>query len=144
MSKKELEATQEGKELLAIEELSQQLENYFKDSEQLKRENFLFESYFMRLEKEYKTDAEETTKKMKNRITQETEPTGTLSPEEKYEIAQQEAEALKDTIEKGRIKSDAILETLRVPAAIFRQFWNKQIWPLLKLGKMLMISKDKY
>jgi hypothetical protein len=41
---------------------------------------------------------------------------GTLTPEEKYEIAQQEAEALKDTIEKGRIKSDAILETLRVIA----------------------------
>jgi len=39
---------------------------------------------------------------------------GNLTPEEKYEIAQQEAEALKDTIEKGRIKSDAILETLRV------------------------------
>ena len=36
-----------------------------------------------------------------------------LTPEEKYEIAQQEAEALKETIEKGRIKSDAILETLR-------------------------------
>lgn len=32
MSKKELEATQEGKELLAIEELSQQLETYFKES----------------------------------------------------------------------------------------------------------------
>lgn len=45
----------------------------------------------------------------KNRISQENVVTGTLSPEEKYEIAQQEAEALKDTIEKGRIKSDAIL-----------------------------------
>ena len=73
MSKKQLEATQEGKELLAIEELSQQLETYFKESEHLKRENFLFESYFMRMEKEYKSEAEEPGKKMKNRISQETE-----------------------------------------------------------------------
>lgn len=51
MSKRELEATQEGKELLAIEELSQQLEGYFKDIEHLRRENYLFESYYMRLEK---------------------------------------------------------------------------------------------
>ena len=54
MSKRALEAMQEGKELLAIEELSQQLETYFKESEHLKRENFLFESYYMRLEKDYK------------------------------------------------------------------------------------------
>ena len=38
----------------------------------------------------------------------------TLTPEEKYQIAQQEAEALKDTIDKGKVKSAAILETLRV------------------------------
>ncbi len=37
-----------------------------------------------------------------------------LSNEEKYEIANYEAEILKKNIEEGRIKSDAILETLRV------------------------------
>ena len=37
-----------------------------------------------------------------------------LSPEEKYEIAQFESEALKKNIDEGRIKSDGILETLRV------------------------------
>lgn len=65
-----MEPNNEGKELLAIEELSQQLETYFKQSEHLKRENFLFESYYMRLEKMYKTEAEETTKKGKNRVSQ--------------------------------------------------------------------------
>jgi len=58
-----LEATQEGKELLAIEELSQQLEGYFKDIEHLRRENYLFESYFMRLEKEYKNEEDDKKKK---------------------------------------------------------------------------------
>ena len=37
-----------------------------------------------------------------------------MSNEEKYEIANYEAEILKKNIEEGRIKSDAILETLRV------------------------------
>ena len=37
-----------------------------------------------------------------------------LSNEEKYEIAQFESEALKKNIDEGRIKSDGILETLRV------------------------------
>lgn len=55
---------------MAIEELSQQLETYFKESEHLKRENFLFESYFMRMEKEYKSEVEEPGKKLKNRISQ--------------------------------------------------------------------------
>lgn len=36
-----------------------------------------------------------------------------MSNEEKYEIANYEAEILKKNIEEGRIKSDAILETLR-------------------------------
>ena len=38
----------------------------------------------MRLEKEYKTQEEDTGKKIKNRISQEKTSTGTLSPEEKY------------------------------------------------------------
>lgn len=37
-----------------------------------------------------------------------------LSNEEKYEIAQFESDALKKNIDEGRIKSDSILETLRV------------------------------
>ncbi len=37
-----------------------------------------------------------------------------LSNEEKYEIANFESEALKKNIDEGRIKSDSILETLRV------------------------------
>jgi hypothetical protein len=36
-------------------------------------------------------------------MSQEKSFSSALTPEEKYEIAQQEAEALKDTIEKGRV-----------------------------------------
>ena len=37
-----------------------------------------------------------------------------MTTDEKYEIANFESEALKKNIEEGRIKSDSILETLRV------------------------------
>jgi len=37
-----------------------------------------------------------------------------LTAEEKYEIANFESEALKKNIDDGRVKSDSILETLRV------------------------------
>ena len=67
MSKQTLEATQEGKELLAIEELSQQLEGYFRDIEHMRRENYLFESYFMRLEKDYTKNDEEDKRKNKDK-----------------------------------------------------------------------------
>ena len=78
----------------------------------MRRENYLFESYFMRLEKEFAKNEEDDRKK-KDKKKEEKKINLHLTPEEKYEIAQQEAEALKETIEKGRIKSDAILETLR-------------------------------
>lgn len=67
----------------------------------------------MRLEKEYAKSEEEDKRRQKDKKKEEKKVSLNLSPEEKYEIAQQEAEALKETIEKGRIKSDAILETLR-------------------------------
>lgn len=79
----------------------------------MRRENYLFESYFMRLEKEYAKNEEEDRRRQKDKKKEEKKVALHLTPEEKYEIAQQEAEALKETIEKGRIKSDAILETLR-------------------------------
>lgn len=113
MSKQTLEATQEGKELLAIEELSQQLEGYFRDIEHMRRQNYLFESYFMRLEKDYARNDEDDRKRNKDKKKEEKRGVMHLTPEEKYQIAQQEAESLKETIEKGRVKSDAILETLR-------------------------------
>ena len=43
----------------------------------------------------------------------------TLTNEEKYEIAQFESDTLKKNIEDGRIKSDQILESLRVLLIIF-------------------------
>jgi hypothetical protein len=36
-----------------------------------------------------------------------------LSPEEKYDIATSESDALKQNIEQGKLQSDSILETLR-------------------------------
>jgi len=45
-----------------------------------------------------------------------------LTNEEKYEIANFESEILKKNIDEGRIKSDAILETLRVIYFILSQF----------------------
>lgn len=80
MSKRELQATQEGKELLAIEELSQQLEGYFKDIEHMRRENYLFESYFMRLEKEYANSEEDDKKKIKDKKKEEKKGSLYLSP----------------------------------------------------------------
>ena len=49
--------------------------------------------------------------KKKKNTTQERK---VLTNEEKYEIANFESEILKKNIDEGRIKSDAILETLRV------------------------------
>jgi hypothetical protein len=49
----------------------------------------------MRLEKEYQNNEEDDRKKTKDRRKQENKIVSTLTPEEKYEIAQQEAEALK-------------------------------------------------
>ena len=87
--------------------------------EQIRRENFLFESYLMRLEKEHRRDdkADDEDKKKSSKPKKSFDKRALmLTPEEKYEIAQYEADALKENIEKGRVKSDAILETLKVQA----------------------------
>jgi len=82
--------------------------------EHFRRENLLFESYIIRntkdLGKEDEIDDKKVTKKKKDKNQEKK----LLSNEEKYEIANYEAEILKKNIEEGRIKSDAILETLRV------------------------------
>jgi hypothetical protein len=39
---------EEEKDLLTIEELSQKLESLYKDMEQIRRENLLFETYILR------------------------------------------------------------------------------------------------
>jgi len=69
-----------------------------------------------------------------------------LTNEEKYEIAQFESDTLKKNIEEGRIKSDQILETLRVcaPILFFRLFWRKLIRQLRKLGRMPSTSRERF
>lgn len=59
--------TDEENELIAIEELSQKLEGLYKDMEQIRRENLLFESYIMRNSKDMQRDDEAEDKKQKTK-----------------------------------------------------------------------------
>ena len=89
--------------------------------EHFRRENLLFESYIIRNTKDLGKDVKnlviigrnrrQKSKQEKKNTTQERK---VLTNEEKYEIANFESEILKKNIDEGRIKSDAILETLRV------------------------------
>ena len=91
--------------------------------EHIKRENLLFESYLLRnqanqtLKEDEQEGGRNKKKKKENNL-----KGAKLGPEEKYEIANLESEALKKNIEDGRIRSDSILETLRVIFRIFRIF----------------------
>lgn len=106
---------EEDKELITIEELSQRLEGFYKEMEQIRRENLLFESYLIRHQKDLPKDEESDDRKGgKSKKKDKNAEKKTLDNEEKYEIANFECEALKKNIDDGRIKSDSILETLRV------------------------------
>ncbi len=89
--------------------------------EQKRRENLLFEAYIIRNEKE-KIKEEEQDKKKKKKKEDRNKRDWELTADEKYEIAQAQSEALKKNIDEGRIKSDSILETLRVIYFIFEEF----------------------
>jgi hypothetical protein len=84
--------------------------------EHIKRENLLFESYLIRNSANFNMKEEEQEAGKKGgKGKKKNELKGLkLSPDEKYEIANLESEALKKNIEDGRIRSDSILETLRV------------------------------
>lgn len=56
------------------------MEGYFKDIEHMRRENYLFESYFMRLEKEYANSEEDDKKKIKDKKKEEKKGSLYLSP----------------------------------------------------------------
>eukprot|EP01016_Furgasonia_blochmanni_P038904 TRINITY_DN4756_c0_g2_i3.p1 TRINITY_DN4756_c0_g2~~TRINITY_DN4756_c0_g2_i3.p1 ORF type:complete len:222 (-),score=38.55 TRINITY_DN4756_c0_g2_i3:29-694(-) len=103
---------EDDQELSTIEELSQKLENLYRDMEQIRRENMLFESYLLRNSKDAlkEDDGDDQRKKRQKKDRGEKK---LLTAEEKYEIANFESEALKRNIDEGRIKSDTILETLR-------------------------------
>ena len=59
--------TDEEKELVLIEELSSKLEGLYKDMEQIRRENLLFESYLIRNQKDLPKDDENEEKKGKGK-----------------------------------------------------------------------------
>jgi len=104
----------EEEELNIVKQKSDELERIYKQMEHIKRENLLFESYLIRNSANLSVKEEEQENNKKNRRKQNKDLKGQkLSPEEKYEIANQESEALKKNIEDGRIRSDSILETLR-------------------------------
>jgi DNA repair exonuclease SbcCD ATPase subunit len=105
----------ENLEELSLEDLSQKLEALEKDNEQLRRENQLFESYIKRKEHEMEQRGEDT-RDMGGRRggrRQQTRDVWDLTPDQKYEIANQELETLKSNIEEGREKSEELLERLK-------------------------------
>lgn len=110
--------------------------------EHFRRENLLFESYIIRNTKDLGKEDEIDDKKVTKKKKEKNQEKKLLSNEEKYEIANYEAEILKKNIEEGRIKSDAILETLRVPSKT-SLFWRKPIWRLPKSGRMPSTSSAK-
>ena len=91
-------------------------ERIYKQMEHIKSENLLFESYLIRNSANFNMKEEEQDAGKKGgKGKKKNELKGMkLTPEEKYEIANLESEALKKNIEDGRIRSDSILETLRV------------------------------
>lgn len=100
---------------LSLEELSQKLEALEKDNEQLRRENQLFESYIKRKQHEMEQRGESTREfggRKAGRKQQQREK-WELTPDQKYDIANQELETLKSNIEEGREKSEELLERLK-------------------------------
>lgn len=104
----------ENLEEMSLEELSQKLEGLEKDNEQLRRENQLFESYIKRKQHEMEQRGEDYSgyrgKKGRGKNQREI---WDLTPDQKYDIANQELETLKTNIEEGREKSEELLERLK-------------------------------
>lgn len=100
---------------MSLEELSQKLEGLEKDNEQLRRENQLFESYIKRKQHEMTQRGEDYGGYGGNRRggRQKHKEVWELTPDQKYDIANQELETLKSNIEEGREKSEELLERLK-------------------------------
>jgi len=99
---------------LSLEELSQKLEGLEKDNEQLRRENQLFESYIKRKqEMESRNDDYGGYGKKRSGKRGNQRENCELTPDQKYDIANQELETLKSNIEEGREKSEELLERLK-------------------------------
>ena len=119
--------------------------------EHIKRENVLFEAYLIRNGMDPNIVMNEDKDFLKAQQKGSRKKFETLSREQKYEIANQESDALKKNIEDGRMRSDSILETLKViilPSQNFlkitpRLSLKKLIWLLPKSEKTLSTSKEK-
>ena len=100
---------------MTLEELSQKLEGLEKDNEQLRRENQLCESYIKRKqhEKDQRGEDYSTQVTKKGGRKQKQRENWELTPDQKYDIANQELETLKSNIEEGREKSEELLERLK-------------------------------
>ena len=109
---------------MKLEELHDRLVDIEKDNEQIRRENQLFESYITRKLKEKEKEGgansfNEATMSQQQRnqrdrqLRQLIELKKSLTPEQKYEIANAELETLKQSIESGRECSEALLERLK-------------------------------
>jgi len=81
--------------------------------EHIKRENVLFEAYLIRNGMDPNIVMNEDKDFLKAQQKGSRKKFETLSREQKYEIANQESDALKKNIEDGRMRSDSILETLK-------------------------------
>lgn len=107
----------EDYEELSIEELSQMLENFEKDNDQLRQENQLFESYLQRNKTDDRVEDEEKEEEgkrpKKNARKQQQQEKRLLSAEEKYEIATAELEALRKNIHDGEKQSEDLLVMLK-------------------------------
>jgi len=119
--------------------------------EHIKRENVLFEAYLIRNGMDPNIVMNEDKDFLKAQQKGSRKKFETLSREQKYEIANQESDALKKNIEDGRMRSDSILETLKVSIVIsqdslkisHRLSLKKLIWLLPKLEKTLSTSKER-
>lgn len=102
---------EDDQEQILIEKQSDELEKLYKDLEHYRRENLQFETYLLRKDQgEVREDYhEEKRGKSKKKGLQRTK----LTSDEKFEIANVESEALKKSIEEGKVKSDTMLETLK-------------------------------
>lgn len=121
--------------------------------EHIKRENVLFEAYLIRNGMDPNIVMNEDKDFLKAQQKGSRKKFETLSREQKYEIANQESDALKKNIEDGRMRSDSILETLKVIIVFHSQnllkistrlSLKKLIWLLPKLEKTLSTSKEKF
>jgi len=103
----------EDEELNIIKQKSDELERIYKNMEHIKRENVLFEAYLIRNGMDPNIVMNEDKDFLKAQQKGSRKKFETLSREQKYEIANQESDALKKNIEDGRMRSDSILETLK-------------------------------